>query len=228
MCGRYTIFDEATDVKFLMGLYNLDLTAIEEIKPNYNAAPTHRLPVVFENHHNGQRVLNAFQWKLIPFWSKTENTGYNTFNAKAEEIVNKPSYRKPFKSQRCLVPMSGYIEWNQTGEKKPHLVRFKDQPVMTAAGVYDRWVSKDDGHDLWSFSIIVTNANKEMDWLHPRMPVFLHPEEFDFWLKPNNNDTDALQELLVSYPASEITEYIISKKVNSIQNNSPDLIKKVG
>ncbi len=58
------------------------------------------------------------KWGLVPFWAKDEKIGYKMINARAEGIEVKPSFSKPFHTQRCIVPSTGFYEWKITDKGK--------------------------------------------------------------------------------------------------------------
>lgn len=222
MCGRYVL---KASLNKLGEAYN----AVPEegifFEPVYNASPTFNMPVLFEN--GSERIIDKFRWGLIPFWAKDENPKYSMINARRETVTEKKSYSKPFASQRCIVPASGFYEWRkEESGKQPYYITFKNRTFMSFAGIYERWQGE-DGKKINSFSIITTDANKTVSNLHDRMPAILHKEEFSFWLNPDNHDSNALQEILVPYQEGEIEYYPVSKKVNSPRNQEKELLNPI-
>lgn len=193
----------------------------ENIKPNYNAAPSQQLPVIVKN---GKNRIEIMRWGLVPFWAKDESIGFKTINARAEGIESKPVFRKAFKSQHCLIPAEYFFEWDKvSGSKIPYLIKLKNNVVFSMAGLYDTWKNS-DGREIGSFTIITTEPNHLISHIHNRMPVILDKNEEDLWLDPNNSNP---ANLLDPYPASEIEMYKIGKLVNSPYNNFPGIIKKI-
>ncbi|HYX09675.1 MAG TPA: SOS response-associated peptidase [Bacteroidales bacterium] len=225
MCGRYTIYDEATDLEYLSEYFGLQKVAVDKIPARYNASPSQSLPVIFENHRTGDRILNAFRWGLIPSWAKDINIGYKMINARSESLSEKTSYKGPFKHQRCLIPASGFYEWDKTKEKMPHYFKLKDSPIMSFAGLYERW--KSPNGDIWSYTIITTDANDLVAKTHPRMPAIIHPKEFDFWLDPDNQNTEELSGFLKPYPANEFETWTVSRELNKPVNDYKGLLERV-
>ncbi len=108
MCGRYSIPDpEEIPVHFKGTRIGYD------IKPRYNAAPSEELPVVV---NTGENHIELMRWGLVPFWAKDTSIGYKMINARAETLPVKPSFRKAFSLQRCIVPAGGFFEWKQVGK----------------------------------------------------------------------------------------------------------------
>ena len=181
---------------------------------------------------DGLREAAPMQWQLIPYWSKTRKIKYMTNNARDDSLTDKPTWREPFKRRRCLIPNSGFIEWYKPDKKTkiPYLIYIKDTPVQTFAGIWDRWRDKETGEVLESCSVVTTEANELVARIHDkkRMPVYLHPEEFDEWLDPENHNTDELQNLLRPYPSEEMTAHKIFPKIGSYQYNDAEYIEPVG
>ena len=118
MCGR---FSQAKDLE---ELYD-EFTFIDEpfdgiLQPRYNIAPSQLSPVII--NENGSNKLKMFKWGLVPSWSKDTKIGYRMINARAETISEKPSYKNPFESQRCLVIADGFYEWQKPDKKKRYRI----------------------------------------------------------------------------------------------------------
>ncbi len=198
------------------------------IKPNYNMAPTHVVPVIL-NRGKGPEI-DFFRWGLVPKWARDVKTAekYSLINAKGEEITEKRSYAEPFKARRLIVPLSGFFEWKRDGKiKRPFAIHLKDQKIMSVAGVWEEWRSK-DGEVIDSFSIITISANSYMEEIHNRMPVILDAKDEARWMNPENSDIKALQDLLKSCPSERLKAYEVSTLVNSPKNNSEEALEPVG
>lgn len=123
------------------------------------------------------------QWGLIPSWGKTFKSSYNTINAKAETITEKPLYRSLISKKRCLIPADSFYEW-QVGPspKQPWRFLLQDEKVFALAGLWDEWVPADKSQHFKSFTIITTKTNELVDPIHNRMPVIMRPEYYKAWL----------------------------------------------
>jgi len=187
MCGRYVLNDPT-----LAGEeFRIEIDS-PPWKPNYNVAPSQEVMVIDEQ--DGKRIAVSMQWMLVPHWSKTRKLKYPTINARREGIETKASWRTPFRRTRCLIPNSGFIEWKKIDSKtkQPYLIYIKDKPIAAFAGIWDTWMDKETGKTLESCAIITTEANDLVASIHDRMPVYLHPEEYDEWLDPDNHNIDEL------------------------------------
>ncbi|NNE98162.1 MAG: SOS response-associated peptidase [Pyrinomonadaceae bacterium] len=225
MCGRYVLDDPA-----LAGEeYRIETDEVPW-RPSYNIAPTQKVMVVRERP-DGVREAVPMQWWLIPSWSKTDQRKYPTFNARCESLSLKPTWSKPFRQTRCIIPSSAFIEWKKLDSKtkQPYLIYIKDKPIQSFAGVWDSWTNRETGEVLESCSIITTEANDLVAEIHDkkRMPVFLHPEEYDEWLDPENHDTDQLERLFKPYPSEAMAAHKIGSKIGSPKHNSPELIEPI-
>jgi putative SOS response-associated peptidase YedK len=219
MCGRFTFF-HPQDLGDRFGVSGqLPLFA-----PAYNIAPTAAVPVI--TAHSPNRV-SLMRWGLVPYWAKDPNSGYKTINARAEGIQDKPTFRKPIRSQRCLVPANGFYEWQRVNEsgkevKVPHYIHLLDQETFAFAGLYDIWHDAED-REMVTFAIVTTEPNELMATIHNRMPVILPRENEARWLD-QSTDLDQVLAMLAPYPADRMVAYPISRLVNSPANNGPDLI----
>lgn len=214
MCGRYVLEDWSDEVAALFGVEGTDETAFS----NWNVAPTQVMPVVAEVE--GKRVVEPMKWGLVPMWSKEPQAKYATFNARSEDLFEKPTWRGPARHHRCLIPASGFYEWKRLGsEKQPMFIHPKDQKYFAFAGVFDEWHG-----ELLTYSIVTTTPNKEMSAIHNRMPVILHPDEWDTWLEPSLQTRDSLEPLLRPYEDEKLEMYKVSRDVNVVKNNNGKLI----
>src|SRR5699024_3196096 len=223
MCGRYTLKE---NLKELEGYFAA--TAVEfEYHPNYNVAPTHKMPVVLQDTESDRRRIEPFRWGLLPFWAKEKKMGYSLINARSETIDSKKSYKHYVKNQRCLIPASGFYEWKgEKANKTPFYVHPTQEQIFAFAGIYSRWRMPDSSRVISSYTIITTQANKPMEELHHRMPAMLFNEEWQQWLDPANEDVSGLKNLLRPYPDDGLEFYQVSKAVNKVQNNMAELLNQ--
>jgi putative SOS response-associated peptidase YedK len=214
MCGRFSIFTPAETLKVR---FNVLRTA--EFMPTYNAAPTQSLPVIMNNE---PMTIDLCRWGLIPRWAKEQKIGNKMINARAETLLQKPSFRGSFKQRRCLVLADGFYEWMKTSDQKiPYRISMRDNGPFAFAGIWDVWRTS-EGKALRSFSIITTEPNELMRPLHNRMPVILRKENERRWLQ--DIEIQEAQTMLAPYPFDDLEAYPISTLVNSPRNNSEDVI----
>lgn len=195
-----------------------------DIQANYNIAPSQEIPIVIQLE---ERQIVPARWGFVPAWSKDLATGYKMINARAESVAEKPSFKKAFQDQRCLVIADGFYEWKQAGkEKRPMYLRQKSGQPFGFAGLFSIWTSP-EGKQIRTCTIITTDANELVNPVHDRMPVILPEDKYDLWLDPNVHDPALLQPLLQPCDSDLLELYEVSPKVNSPRNNHAENIKPV-
>ena len=208
MCGRYV---------FVPGKgWGLNEQKRSSFEPNYNVAPMQTMPVITADG------IEMMQWGLVPSWSKEFKPSFTSINARAETATDKPLYRTPFKKRRCLVPASGFYEWQKQADfKQPFMFTVKDRPMFNFAGLYDVWYdAKDEPHK--SYTIITTEANEVMEGIHDRMPVILSAEEEADWL--NEAETPDQLRLMLDPYDGEMSRHEVSRDVGKVSNNHKGLL----
>jgi putative SOS response-associated peptidase YedK len=219
MCGRYTL---RTPVDTLAERFEIDDTP-SSIAASYNVAPTQGVATVLVE--DGKRKLEMLHWGLIPSWADDPSIGNRMINARAETVAEKPSFRKAFRNHRCLVLADGFYEWQKTANgKQPYYIRMEDDSPFAFAGLWESWKN---GSEVRSATIITTDANDVVAPIHNRMPVILHPEDYELWLDPDFDEKEPLSTLLKPYPAEAMEAYPVSRVVNSPSNNEPSCIESV-
>ncbi|HXM64554.1 MAG TPA: SOS response-associated peptidase [Terriglobales bacterium] len=106
MCGRYRL---ARKKEILAEVF--DVGDDDDWSPRYNIAPSQSVPVIRQDATRPVRTVSLIRWGLIPFWAKDAKAGYKMINARAETIAEKPAFREPLLSHRCLIPADGFYEW---------------------------------------------------------------------------------------------------------------------
>jgi putative SOS response-associated peptidase YedK len=219
MCGRFTLDPTAKFYERFQIENRLD-----ELIPRYNITPSQQVPVVISKSPN--QVL-MMRWGLIPSWAKDPAIAFKTINARIETLTEKPSYRNLIKYKRCIIPASGFYEWEKTPNGKvPHYIHLKKQPLFGFAGLYDLW-KNEAGQFIYTFTIITQPPNKVMEKFHDRMPAILIPDLEDNWLDKTITDPFVALEFLLPTAGDAMAEYVVSKEVNKPENDSAELINKI-
>jgi putative SOS response-associated peptidase YedK len=217
VCGRYLLKSPPQVVADLFGL-----TEVPDLRPRYNVAPTQQVAAVGD--FGGGRRLSLLRWGLIPFWSRADAGGTGQINARSETAADKPSFRQPFRTRRCLVPADGFFEWLQEGRRKrPYLFRLRGGAPFAFAGLWDRW--EGPSGPVQSCAVLTTSANDLVGRVHDRMPVILNPSDFDRWLDPAEHDPAVLLPLLRPYPADLMESIAVSDRVNNARNDDPSCVE---
>jgi putative SOS response-associated peptidase YedK len=237
MCGRVILrADERTIRNDLREAFKHDLDPNREMadestarrrtwdfRENWNAPPTSHLPVV--RFKNGRLLLEEMRWGLIPAWSKDGQVG-STFNARAETLREKPTFRDPWrKGQRCLIVIGGFYEWRKR-DKQAHAVMMADQGLMAIAGLWEEWVSP-DGEIISTCTVITTEANKVMAEVHDRMPVILDKADWPKWVGEVAATEDELYALLKPAPIDRVKIWPVDNRVGNVRINEPRLIEEI-
>jgi putative SOS response-associated peptidase YedK len=220
MCGRYVL--KRKDLEALMA--QLGVKDPREFVSRYNIAPSTMVPAI-RTSSAGPREAASLQWGLVPWWSKDPAGGARLANARAEGIATKPSFREAFRKRRCVVPASGFYEWQTLGRMKfPWYFSMQDESPIALAGLWEHWHGA-DGTTLETCSLITTTPNEVVRPLHDRMPVILAGAAIDQWLDPVNADPAGLEPLLAPFPANLMKAMPVSPRVNSVRHEGPECLE---
>lgn len=217
MCGRFAVSQyRFTHVEQALGV------TFAPVQTKYNIAPTDSISVI--RLVDDQYVMSEMKWGLIPAWSKTPSPSFSTINARLETVAEKPAFRSAFKYRRCLIPASGFYEWQTEGNlKQPYYFTLAEGEEMGLAGLWEKWKGA-DGTIVQSCTIIVGAPNAMIEKFHDRMPVIIPENHYRDWLNPSAQ-TDYLLAMLGSpYLADKIQVCKVGMTVNSVRNDGPELI----
>lgn len=214
MCGRFVRKSPISDI---IKEFHVEGIRIK-MKPSYNVAPSQNILIVI--NEDGRHRMKRCRWGFVPSWAKDPSIGYKMINARGETVAEKPSFKKAFKNQRCLIVADGFYEWYKRGKKKvPLYIRMKSKRSFSMAGLYNLWTSP-EGESLWTCTIITTSSNDLLKPLHERMPVIIPEDKRELWLDPDVQEKEILLSLLGPYPSEKMELYEVSSEVNSPSNNS--------
>jgi putative SOS response-associated peptidase YedK len=215
MCGRYSLHANPEVVALQFGL-----AQPPEFKPSYNVCPGREILVV-RTDREGRRVARAHRWGLVPHWAKDPAIGNKLANARGESLIERPAFRDAFRQWRCLVPASGFYEWQSRGGRKlPWYARPSDAELFALAGITALW------QGLRTVSLITTEPNELMQPIHDRMPVIIAPENYDAWLDPASRDAEQLMRFVQPYPASRMSAHRVGTRVSKPENDDPSLLEE--
>jgi putative SOS response-associated peptidase YedK len=216
MCGRFTYKLTWLEIVKLYRL-TLDIPA-RNTQTRYNVCPTDPIDVVLSQE--GGRTCIPMRWGLIPMWwnKPLKEMKLATFNARAETVTTKPIFRAAFKRNRCLIPASGYYEWQDTpGGKQPFYFSRRDGAPVTIAGLWDQWRDRSTDDRITSCTMIITEPNAFVAGMHDRMPVILEENDFGPWLSG-----EAGSEMLKPAANDILKCWPVSKRVNSSRADAED------
>jgi putative SOS response-associated peptidase YedK len=216
MCGRYTL---TVDIDAVARAFNV-APSLQTV-PRYNVAPTQEVVTILRDE---TKHLDFLRWGLVPSWAKEESIGAKMINARAETLAEKPSFKRLLQGRRCLIVADGFYEWKQEqGGKTPMYFTLPNHEPFAFAGLWDTW-KQPDGQPLRTCTIITTEPNDVVASVHNRMPVILPVDAQEEWLDPDQHDMHVLQQFLKPYTASNMSVRPVSRKINSPQYDSADLI----
>lgn len=194
-------------------------------EPDYNISPGARIPVVYSE--GNERKIHAFKWGMIPVDAEAEKEGLEQITLPAEELTVDDSLEDAFDHRRCIIPANGFYKWKTSKKKStPFYIRLLSNDIMGLAGIYSVWQAE-SGREVYSCSILTTEANALVQPVDDRMPVILRPEHYEIWLGTQKVDADTLEGLLKPYLLTEMAVNRVSEKVNKPDNNGPELIQPI-
>jgi putative SOS response-associated peptidase YedK len=216
MCGRFVLYTPGKDVAEHFGCS--DPFTLE---PKYNIAPT-QLIVAIRAPTPERKEMCLLRWGLVPFWAKDEKTFF--INARSETLREKPAFREPFKTRRCLIPANAFYEWKKIGKNSyPHVFMMKNKGLFAIPGL---WEERNDslGNRLLSCTILTTEANELVSEIHDRMPVIIEASDYDLWLNVKT-PLDTLGEIMKAYPAELMQGFPVGDMVNKTSFDSPECMR---
>ena len=152
------------------------------------------VPIILDS--KPEIINTSYHWGLVPSWSKDIDFRKNTLNARIETLEEKPSF-KNVTQNRCLVIASCFFEWRWLDDKgkskEKYQIYSSESETFAFAGLYETWVNPMTGIAYNSFSIVTTQANEQMNYIHNhkgRMPVMLKKGDEQEWLNTNNKTQD--------------------------------------
>lgn len=217
MCGRYTLATTANALQ-----QSFDLTQVPaDFTPRYNIAPSQSIYLI---KSDDRTQLQTARWGLIPSWAKDASIANKLINARSETLTEKPSFRNAFKSRRCLIPATGFYEWQKEGkQKKPHYIHMIEHQPFAMAGLWESWQDP-SGQAIETCTIITTEPNDIIRPFHHRMAVIIPPDHIDFWLDEDVPTTE-FAPLFAPFDHQMMAAYEVSTMVNNVTNDSPQMIE---
>ncbi|MDQ3027973.1 MAG: SOS response-associated peptidase [Pseudomonadota bacterium] len=211
MCSRYFLDADGNIIA-----YTFQVPVHDRIRKRFNIAPTQEAPVIRAGA-GGAREVAMLRWGLVPFWAKDLKVGTKMINARSEGVETKPSFRAAVRERRCVVPATGFFEWQgEPGRKQPFAITLPGQSLIAFAGLWERWKPA-EGEPLETFTIVTTDANEAIARIHDRMPVILPMDAIDTWLTA---PPDEARALLKPY-AGPVELRMVNKYVSNVNNEGP-------
>lgn len=261
MCGRYAASAHPDE---LVEFYEVEVDATDERsrsvlkspqdpppgEPDYNMAPSKQAPVVLTRVPRGEgddlpvRQLRLLTWGLVPSWAKDPSVGARMTNARVETVLEKPAFAKAAAARRCLVPITGWYEWQASPvattragrpRKQPFFITRSDGAPLALAGLYEFWkdpaaAAEDPLSWIVSYTVLTRAAEPGLDRIHDRQPLALEPDAWSGWLDPGLTAPDRVQDLLsaaTDHGPGRFAAWPVAAAVGSTRNNGPALLEPV-
>lgn len=235
MCGRYYLesLPEEMAEQFHASLGdNLELG----LEPRYNIAPTQQVLAVRFDKRARRRSVDRLHWGLIPHFVGDRKTAYSMINARDDGLEKKPAFRTAFAKRRCLIPASGFFEWQPTREttksgkakKQPFAIARADKRPFALAGIWENWKDPSTGEWIRSCAIVTTRPNELVAKLHDRMPVILDEDGHAQWLGEVPASAEELKALLRPYPPAAMTMWPVDPRMGRADVDEPSVIDPIG
>lgn len=223
MCGRYVV---AYDPQTLVAGFSL--TRVTPFPRRWNVAPQSDVPVVYETRE-GERIAETMRWGLLPHWARDERLAHKLNNARAEGLFEKPSFRQAARRRRCLLPASGFYEWQATpAGKQPWFISARDGSLLAMAGLFEAWRPDESAPWRMTCCVVTTDANALMAPIHDRMPVLVPREHWARWLSRELQEPAAVAPLLAPAPAGVLQAWPVSRAVSPGHAEGEALVVPVG
>ena len=245
MCGRFV---QSKIGSLLEDELQARLVDETPLRPSWNVPPGARVSILLEQADDDgaiERKIITARWGLLKPWNKEQREAFQwrTHNAQAETAGQKRTWKGPLLTRRCAVPVEAYYEWEKVTEKdkRPYVIRPADGSMILFAGLWEAWKQPGDGQLIVTFTIL-TGASPdessggvlgELGRIHHRMPLAMSPAMVSEWMNPGELSDGAAQDLLkrVYEGAYEVARdwevQEVSKAVNAVANDSPDLLEPV-
>ncbi|MEY4877753.1 MAG: hypothetical protein RIR72_168 [Actinomycetota bacterium] len=226
MCGRYALSAEISDIA---QEFSTNSAPELSLPADWNIKPTNDVYII------KNQAIEIASWGIIAHWSKSDDEAAKSqssaINARSESVHEKPTFKSAFRSNRCLLPATGYYEWaSELGKyktKQPIYISRDDNKLLAFTGIFQSWTSP-SGRVIQSVSIITRQAVGQLALVHSRMPVFLPRDRWADWMNPKINDVAKIRSLMdIPNPDANLGFHPVSSAVNSIAGSGPGLIEPI-
>ena len=218
MCGRYALDQNARELA-----EQFSLSDVPELVPRYNVAPGTLVLTI--RQPGSRRIAGNMSWGLEPAWARARGGAGarpRPINARSETVASQPMFRAAFRSHRCVLPATGFYEWQRRddGPKQPFFFRPAAGGTLAMAGLFE----PADAVAAPTCCILTRAADAVVLPVHDRMPVLLDAAGVDLWLDPAAAAGD-LRALVASRCAVGIETHAVSFRVNDTRHDDPGLIR---
>jgi putative SOS response-associated peptidase YedK len=225
--GRFSLYEET---RRLADRFRVDEVTIDDVPARWNVAPTQPVLVVATSRDGRNRRLGQMRWGLVPTWARDPSIGNRLINARGESLHESRAFAKAYATRRCLVPASGFYEWqdveHSTGRsrRRPFHIHGRDGAPLALGGLWEVWRDA-EGKALRTCTIVTTGPNALLVPIHGRMPVVLGEHLWDRWLAPEPLCEDDRTVMLAPAPDGLLVATPVGVGVNDPRNEGPELIE---
>ncbi|WP_049730652.1 SOS response-associated peptidase [Rhizobium ecuadorense] len=190
--------------------------------PRYNGGPAEVYHIIIQdNARRGDRSKPAFavaRWGFMPTWIDPRRQAPAI--VRGDVMATHQMFREAYRSRRCLVPVNGFIEWNDSNQ--PHAVALKDRSTFALAGIWEIW-RHPIGIDIRTFAVATCPPNDMIARIHNRMPVVLRRANYERWLSTDPDPRD----LIRPFDSDAMTMWPIARRVSNFKNVGPEILNRV-
>ena len=216
MCGRYNLIAKPEEIVETFQLHRLP-----RYEASYNIPPGQKILTVVQLDDGSYKAV-YLHWGLIPHWSKERKISSHLINARAETLAEKASFKAAYRQRRCLIPATGFYEWQKREQgKQAYCIQNDQHQLFAFAGLWEYW--EHDTETIYSCTIITTAANELMQSIHPRMPVILGKQNYRQWLDKQAS-LETTQQLLATDSYQGMTLKPVSDWVNNPYHNDKNCL----
>lgn len=225
MCGRFVIDILEDTLVEVFGVV-LDPATPLEMSPSWNVAPGTAQVVVGRDAH-GVRRAGRYTWGFVPSWAREDGPTQHPINARSETVARNGMFRAAWAANRCLVPATGFYEWQRReGGKQPYVFTVDGGAPFAFGGILSR-TRRADGTIIRSFCLLTTEANEVVAPVHDRMPVIVEEGAWGPWLAGEEAPPQVLEPLLRPFDAARMAARPVSSRVNRVAENDAGLLEPV-
>lgn len=175
MCGRYFYDLDSEELKELYKKIQEQARREEKLAEKNSIASGEVFPsnhvITLQSNEDGEVIPTLTRWGFQGF-----KKGQLFINARSESVEQKKTFAKPFQTERCVFPTSGFYEWNTNKEK----YYFTTDETLYIAG-FCRKHKTDNGIETESI-IMTTNPNASVELIHDRMPLIIEKNQVSDWI----------------------------------------------
>ncbi|PDS99883.1 DUF159 family protein [Rhizobium sp. S9] len=188
--------------------------------PRYNGAPAEIYHIIIQDNAR-PRPKPAFaiaRWGFMPAWVDPRRQAPAI--VRGDTIATHHMFREAYRSRRCLVPVSGFIDWSESNQ--PHAVALKDRSTFALADIWEIW-RHPVGIDIRTFAVATCAPNEKIATIHNRMPVVLRPEDYERWMSADPGPLG----LMKPFDAEAMTMWPIARRIGNARNVGPEVLSRV-